>query len=466
VNAGGNPGDDRDADDPETDADTDARRRLLAQARARLPAVSAEPALVEALCAAAAALGVDSPRAWLHALRAARAAAAFDGADRIEASHAAIAVRLVLAPRATRVPEPPADAAPPEPPQAEPAPREPPEARDPSAAPFEPPPEAAAGVEPPPAGPSESPQAAPPDPPAGDARPLEDRLLEAARAALPAGLLAGLASGIAPRRGAGSGRAGAQRRGAHRGRVAGSRPGLPGAGQRLALIDTLRAAAPWQTLRRRTAPPAAASRAAIVHRADLRVAQRLQRTETTTVFVVDASGSAALHRLAEAKGAVELLLADCYVRRDRVAVIAFRERGADVLLPPTRSLVRAKRSLAGLPGGGGTPLASGLDAATALVEAVRRRGATATLVVLTDGRANVARDGTGGRTLAEAQALESARRLRALDVPAVLVDTSPQPRPAAREIAVAMAARYVPMPHADARRMAGAVRAPGARGTA
>jgi magnesium chelatase subunit D len=196
------------------------------------------------------------------------------------------------------------------------------------------------------------------------------------------------------------------------------------------------------------------------------VARLQQRTETTTIFAVDASGSSALHRLAEAKGAVELLLADCYVRRDRVAVIAFRERGADVLLPPTRSLVRAKRSLAGLPGGGGTPLASGLDAATALVEAVRRRGATATLVVLTDGRANVARDGTGGRTLAEAQALESARRLRALDVPAVLVDTSPQPRPAAREIAVAMAARYVPMPHADARRMAGAVRAPGARGTA
>ena len=54
--------------------------------------------------------------------------------------------------------------------------------------------------------------------------------------------------------------------------------------------------------------------------------------------------------MAEAKGAVELLLADCYVRRDRVALIAFRGTDAELLLPPTRSLARARRSLAGLPG--------------------------------------------------------------------------------------------------------------------
>jgi magnesium chelatase subunit D len=119
----------------------------------------------------------------------------------------------------------------------------------------------------------------------------------------------------------------------------------------------------------------------LVRRDDFRVQRLRERRETTTVFVVDASGSAALHRLAEAKGAIELLLAECYVRRDRVALIAFRGRpgaaGAELLLPPTRSLVRAKRSLADLPGGGGTPLAHGLDAARALAEDVSRRGGTA-----------------------------------------------------------------------------------------
>jgi hypothetical protein len=81
----------------------------------------------------------------------------------------------------------------------------------------------------------------------------------------------------------------------------------------------------------------------------------VQRATTTTIFVVDASGSSALNRLAEAKGAVELLLAECYVRRDRVALVAFHGQHAELVLPPTRSLVRARRSLAGLPGGGGTP---------------------------------------------------------------------------------------------------------------
>ena len=104
---------------------------------------------------------------------------------------------------------------------------------------------------------------------------------------------------------------------------------------------------------------------------------------------MDASGSSALHRLAEAKGAIELLLASCYVRRDRVALVAFRGQSAELLLPPTRSLVRAKRSLASLPGGGGTPLAAGIDVSLLLADAVQRRGGTPTIVLLTDGRANV-----------------------------------------------------------------------------
>jgi magnesium chelatase subunit D len=173
--------------------------------------------------------------------------------------------------------------------------------------------------------------------------------------------------------------------------------------------------------------------------------------------VLDASGSSALHRLAEVKGAVELLLAECYVRRDQVAVVAFRGRGAELLLPPTRSLVRAKRSLAGLPGGGGTPLASGLDAARELAEQLRRRGLAPALVVLTDGQANVARDGTGGRQRAGEEALLAARALQAGGFRVLLIDTAPRPQPQARALADAMRARYLPLPHADARALAGAV---------
>jgi magnesium chelatase subunit D len=161
----------------------------------------------------------------------------------------------------------------------------------------------------------------------------------------------------------------------------GTRPGLPRDGARLALIDTLRTAAPWQSLRRREVAASAASggeprRAAQieVRASDFRVARVQERAETITIFAVDASGSSALNRLAEAKGAVELLLADCYVRRDQVAVLAFRGRGAELLLPATRSLVRAKRALAGLPGGGGTPLAAAIDAATGQADSARRRG--------------------------------------------------------------------------------------------
>ena len=146
-------------------------------------------------------------------------------------------------------------------------------------------------------------------------------------------------------------------------------------GARLDVLATLRAAAPWQPLRRREArrgrPRAAASHRACGARISASRASGSARA-TTTIFVVDASGSSALHRLAEAKGAVELLLAECYVRRDQVALVAFRGRGAELLLPPTRSLARAKRSLAGLPGGGGTPLAAGLDAAVALAEPTPR----------------------------------------------------------------------------------------------
>ena len=397
-------------------------RAEIAAARRLLPAVRADPEIIEALCTTAAALGIDSLRAPLLALRVACAAAALVGREAVTMEDAAIAGRLVLAPRATRLPASEPEAAADETPE--------PDKRD-----------------------SDNCEAG--DPSETD-RPMADMVLQAAQAAIPAGLLQQLRSMEAePRRARSMGTAGALHSSGKRGRPAGVRAGDPRQGLRLNLMETLRAAAPWQSVRRRSSGATLIQ----VRRDDFRVTRVKQRSETTTIFVVDASGSAALNRLAEAKGAVELLLAECYVRRDRVAVLAFRGRGAQLLLPPTRSLVRAKRSLSGLPGGGGTPLAAGIDAGAALAEEVRRRGGTPTLVLLTDGRANVARDGAGNRARAEQEATSAARQLGQCGLMVLLVDTSPRPHPPTRRLAMEMRARYVALPYADAAALSRAVQA-------
>jgi magnesium chelatase subunit D len=131
-------------------------------------------------------------------------------------------------------------------------------------------------------------------------------------------------------------------------------------------------------------------------------------------------------------------------------LLAFRGQGATLLLPPTGSLLRAKRSLAGLPGGGPTPLAAGIEAAVTLANTIRRAGRTPVITLLTDARANVARDGTSGRSRAEAEAIETARSVRAFGIATLLVDTSPRPNPFARRLADEMQAQYVPLPYADA----------------
>jgi magnesium chelatase subunit D len=226
----------------------------------------------------------------------------------------------------------------------------------------------------------------------------------------------------------------------------GSRPGTPRAGARLNLVDTLRAAAPWQKLR---AGPDIPERIQ-VRQSDFRIRRFVQRKESTTIFVVDASGSSAFQRLAEAKGAVELLLARAYVARARVALIAFRGAEAELLLPPTRSLTRAKNRLAELPGGGGTPLASAVDAALALAQAEKARDHTPLLVFLTDGQANIGRDGAPGRAAAETDAMAAARQIGESGVAAVFVDTSPRARPDGDRFARAMGAVYAPLPYLDA----------------
>lgn len=411
-------------------------------ARKRLASIHASDEMIAAICGTALALGVDSSRAALHAMRVARAQAALDEHNAVTEEDVSIAAQLVLGPRATRLPSMPEQEQTPEEQQLE-------QQAEPEQQPAE---QQTAESEPPPENQNE--QSA-----AQDAiQKLEDKVLDAAQAAIPAGLLSQLMQGNFLQLRAASGKSGAPVKNGQRGRPAGSRRAMPAHGQRLHLIDTLRAAAPWQKLRRMQLTDTSAAKRVQVRAEDFHITRIKQKTGTTTLFVVDASGSSALHRLAEAKGAVELLLADCYVRRDQVAVIAFRGKSAEILLPPTRSLVRAKRSLSGLPGGGGTPLATAIDAAAALADDIRRKGQSPVIVMLTDGRANVARDGSGGREKAMADALSSATRLRQCQAAVLLIDTSPQPQANALQLAHAMTARYLPLPHAGANAMSQAVR--------
>ncbi|HZG53520.1 MAG TPA: VWA domain-containing protein, partial [Pyrinomonadaceae bacterium] len=173
---------------------------------------------------------------------------------------------------------------------------------------------------------------------------------------------------------------------------------------RLALDATLRVAAAASHLARRG--DGRPTRAIEVEPGDLRYKQFSRRTGTLFIFAVDTSGSMALNRISQAKGALARLLRESYVNRDRVALITFRERAASVLLQPSQSSARARRLLDALPVGGATPLTDGLLRALEMSERAARAGtAHIRLLVFTDGRANVPRDGrvAGDRALVQRQ---------------------------------------------------------------
>lgn len=151
---------------------------------------------------------------------------------------------------------------------------------------------------------------------------------------------------------------------------------------------------------------------------DVRRAVREGREGNLVIFVVDASGSmAARDRMAAVSGAALSLLRDAYQRRDKVAVITFRQQQARLLLPPTTSAHIAGRRLARFDTGGKTPLAEGLLAARELIvrEKARDRARRCLVVVLTDGRATAGPDPLG-------RSRTAAARLVAEGAAAVVVD--------------------------------------------
>lgn len=378
-------------------------------------------------------IGIESLRPLLFATRVARGHAALHERSTVSAEDAAFAVQLVLAPRARTLPEPAAsdDSQDQETEPEDDQPAQPPEDQQPQQSSGE-------------QNSDESDQPAEPE-----QQELSEQLLDAAQATLPAHLIAALVR--SQRQTSGVGRDAKSAAKGRTGRPTGVRRPRGGlGGQRLNLIETLKCAVPKQKLRQKTTRVGTRLQ---IRAEDFRITQFKQPSRTTTVFVVDASGSAALHRLAEAKGAVELLLAECYVRRDRVAMISFRGQQARLELSPTRSLVRAKRELAGLPGGGGTPLASALDLSLSLVIQLKQAGETPVVVIMSDGKANVTRDALHSRSEAMEQAHAAARSLAASDIRCLFIDTAPRPRHQAAELAGSMRATYLPLPQGGARQL-------------
>ncbi len=420
--------------------------QALALARQRLPHIQASDEQLQALCASAMGLGIGSLRAPSLALRLACGHAALNGRSLLDSEDLGFAARCVLAPRATQWPTEPSEAAS-EPQSSAPEPTDTPPASDPA-------------PEPPPQNPDndaspDTAEDAPAPPPS--AQDLQEMMVAAALASLPPHMLDQLATQGAARTSHSAGRSGQTRAGQQRGRPLPPRPGRPGGHARLHVLATLRAAAPRQRLRQNHLTAGATRPQLQIRSEDFHIQRYQQRASSCLILALDASGSAALHRLAEAKGAVELLLQQSYARRDSVCIVAFRGAQAQLLLPATRSLVRAKRAMTGLPGGGGTPLAAALKMAHEQAAQLQRQGVTPILVVLSDGRANVTLQGLGGRAQAQADAQLWVRQWQQTGHRALWIDTSVQADAQTQALATQMGAQYLPMPQVQAQRMARAM---------
>lgn len=405
--------------------DTDFSPSDIIRVRDQINRHPATVATITLLAELAASMGVHSTRSLRFAVITCRIIALLLDLPETHEDVIGSVIRLALLPRATQLPQQEA----PEPPKEEQKPEEPEDNGS---------------------------EEQSPEPPSDT-----EEMVQAAVATLPPDILTMLLSRAerSRQRQNKAGNAGHLSQDKQRGRPVGVRRGDIKRGHRVDIPSTLRTAAPFQRARARWDNSGSAKRGLYIEPADIRVKRFEQRKSSVMIFVVDASGSSAYQRMAEAKGAIELILADCYSHRTEVAMIAFKGDTADLLLPPTRSLVRAKRTLAQLPGGGGTPMGAALQAMHELAVSVAATGATPSFILLTDGAANVARDGTKGRSAGTDDAMSAAKAVASADYRGILVDTAPRPSPRARQLATALDATYLPLPNASAESINDSLRA-------
>ncbi|HEY3138838.1 MAG TPA: magnesium chelatase ATPase subunit D [Blastocatellia bacterium] len=394
-------------------------RSLVEDARGRLPRVRISRDLVRQIAVTAISLGVEGNRADIFALKAARANAALAGRESINDDDVVAAIQLVLVPRATTLPREHSGA----------------QSREPALEPDE-----SQRVD---------------DRQDFAAGPIEDTMIRATDARVPDDVLSTLqpssrASKAGKRfKATRSNRGRYVRSSIHRSHDA-----------RVAIDATLRAAAPFQPSRRMQGRKKASGKqqrklagcynsVKILPR-DLRFKEFKHRSGILFIFAVDASGSMAWNRMAQAKGALWRLLAEAYLHRDKVALISFRGEGSEVLLAPTRSVELAKRLVDTLPAGGGTPISAAVIKAIELARLARLQGISRSMLVLfTDGRANVTlrEDGT-----IEAELRQLEELLRSERIASVVVDTRSKFVSAgdASRLAQTLGSRYVYLPRSDA----------------
>lgn len=407
----------------EAEQEEQALRALILSAREDLRKVVIYDEQLEALSQTALELGVEGNRVDVFAAKAAMASAALNGETEVGESDLKLAAKLVLLPRATRLPE----------------------AQEESPEPAQPQPPAQSNQ-------SDAPDEKTDEPETPSPEDISEMLLETIETELP-DALQNLA--FAQQRKGKSGKRGVaenKRRGKYIRAVSGDlREG------KLALIPTLMAAAPWQRARQ-AAQPNAASKRLVIKKDDVRIKRFRDKAGTLFVFVVDSSGSMALNRMRQAKGAVATLLQNAYVHRDQVSLIAFRGKTAEVLLPPSQSVERAKRELDVLPTGGGTPLAAALLSAWKTIEQMRSKAnLQATLVLITDGRANTALDQSqSDKEKIQKEIDDLATLIRLGNINSVVIDTQMNflTKGEAQKLAQKLGGKYVYLPNARAEQIA------------